>query len=279
MNTDIAIVVVRRVTQRSRMPGFAITLWLCFPLAFTTVYSQPEQNQEDQVSGVRIESRAEEVMRSMSEYLANMKEFGMSVEETVDEFLDGGLRVQLSNSRRFGVRRPNKLAGVVHGDTDQRSVWYDGETIILLDNVHNVYGLLSDLPATIDETLDHLAETYDVILPVADLLYSDVYKAVLPGIQTGTYAGLHHVSGKKCHHLVFTHDVVDWQIWVEAGLKPIPRKLVITYKLEEGHPQYQALITEWKEMNIPDEVFDFKNSTKAEKVDLTPNTKNSPQPK
>ena len=252
MNTDIALVVARHLTLRSRMLGVAITIVLCFPLVFTSVLCQPEQNQEDQAAGVRIESRPKEVMRSMSDYLASVKEFGMSVEETVDEFLDGGLRIQLSSIRRFGVQRPNKLVGVVQGDTNQRSVWYDGEKITLLDNVHNVYGVLNNMPATLDENLDHLAETYDVILPVADLLYSDVYKAVLPGVQTGTYAGLHHVSGKKCHHLVFTHDVVDWQIWVDAGLRPIPRKLVITYKLEEGHPQYQALITEWKEISIPD---------------------------
>ena len=246
------------------------SLRLCLLLVLTSATAQAEQETEARSSTVTIDPRAEEVLRSMSAYLGGVREFGMSVEETVDEFLDGGLRVQLSNLRRFGVRRPNRLAGDVQGDTEQRSVWYDGEKITLLDKVHNVYGVLSGVPATIDETLDYLAVTYDVILPVADLLYSDVFKALLPGVRTGTYAGLHSVRGAGCHHLVFTQDTVDWQIWIDAGSKPIPRKLVITYKLEEGHPQFQAVVTEWKEMSLPDEVFQFRNTTAAEKIDIAP---------
>ena len=136
--------------------------------------------------------------------------------------------------------------------------------------VATTYGVLEGVPATIDATLDHLAENYDLVLPVADLLYSDVFQAVQPGIRTGTYAGLHYVGSRKCHHLVFTHEAVDWQIWIDAGAKPVPRKLVITYKLEDGHPQYQAVITEWREMSLPDEVFQFKNTTSAKETDLLP---------
>ncbi len=240
-------------------------VWLLlFPL------SVPAQGEEKGETTAQIDAPAREALRSMSDYLGSVQEFAMSVEETVDEFLDGGLRVQLSNVRRFGVRRPDRLAGDVRGDTDRRSVWYDGKTITLFDKVHNVYGVLQGVPATIDATLDYLAETFDVVLPVADLLFSDVFTAVQPGIRTGTYAGLHYVGSRKCHHLVFTHDAVDWQLWIDAGSKPIPRKLVITYKLEDGHPQYQAVITEWKAMSLPDEVFQFKNTTSAGKMDLLP---------
>ncbi len=206
----------------------------------------------------------------MSDYLGSVQEFAVSVEETVDEFIDGGLRVQFSNVRKVGVRRPNRLASDVHGDTERRSLWYDGTKITLFHKVHNVYGVLEGVPETIDATLDHLAETYDLVLPAADLLYSDVFQALQPGIRTGTYAGLHYVGSRKCHHLVFTHEAIDWQIWIDAAAKPIPRKLVITYKLEEGHPQYQAVITDWKETSLPDEVFQFKNTTSADKIDLLP---------
>ena len=77
----------------------------------------------------------------------------MSVEETLDEFIDGGLRVQLSNVRKFGVRRPNRLAGDVQGDTDRRSVWYEGEDYwdVKFDLTRHQAGLMSYRIAVWDE--------------------------------------------------------------------------------------------------------------------------------
>ena len=53
----------------------------------------------------------------MSDYLGSVPEFAMIVEETVDEFIDGGLRVQLSNVHKFGVRRPNRLLSRIKSES------------------------------------------------------------------------------------------------------------------------------------------------------------------
>jgi hypothetical protein len=36
------------------------------------------------------------------------------------------------------------------------------------------------------------------------------------------------VDGVECEHLAFRNRETDWQIWIEVGAKPIPRKYVIT---------------------------------------------------
>lgn len=38
----------------------------------------------------------------------------------------------------------------------------------------------------------------------------------------------------------------DWQLWVEVGEKPIPRKLVITSKTLNSAPQYTLRVKSWK---------------------------------
>jgi hypothetical protein len=38
------------------------------------------------------------------------------------------------------------------------------------------------------------------------------------------------VIGVECDHLAFRNADTDWQIWIESGAKPIPRKYVITSK-------------------------------------------------
>ncbi|MEE8583810.1 MAG: DUF2092 domain-containing protein, partial [Acidobacteriota bacterium] len=155
------------------------------------------------------------------------------------------------------------------GDLVNRSAWYDGKRMTLLDRRHNVYAQI-DAPPSIDATIELLVSRFDVILPLADLIYSHPYQEVIGQVESGFYAGMHQAGSFKCHHLAFRQEFVDWQIWIEAGAKPIPRKLLITFKLEEGQPQYQALITDWKEpLQMPDEAFLFKAPSGAQRVEMT----------
>ena len=59
----------------------------------------------------------------------------------------------------------------------------------------------------------------------------------------------------------------DWQIWIEAGARPIPRKYVITSKGVAAAPQYTLRIKEWKTDVAPD-AFAFKPAQGSKKVAL-----------
>ena len=39
---------------------------------------------------------------------------------------------------------------------------------------------------------------------------------------------------------------MDWQIWIEKGDRPLPRKMVINYKSEPQSPQYMATLSAWE---------------------------------
>ena len=49
-----------------------------------------------------------------------------------------------------------------------------------------------------------------------------------------------------CEHLAFRNFDTDWQLWVEAGATPFPRKMVITSKTVNGAPQYTVRVKSWK---------------------------------
>ncbi len=83
------------------------------------------------------------------------------------------------------------------------------------------------------------------MLPLADLLYSDPYAVLMAGVTYGRYLGIHQAAGVACHHLAFSQATIEWQIWIDAGDKPLPRKLVISYVQEPGEPQYSAVIRRW----------------------------------
>jgi hypothetical protein len=214
-----------------------------------------------------VEPRAEQELKKMGEFLAKLSHFALEAEETFDEIPDGQLRRQLTNVRRVAVERPNHLAADVTGDTLNRASWYDGHTATVLDKEHDVYATI-DAPATIDATLDKLQDEYGVVLPLADILYSDPYAVLMAGVTYGRYLGIHLAAGVPCHHLAFSQETIEWQIWIDAGGTPLPRKLVISYVDEPGEPQYSVVIRRWNlEAPVPAGLFTFVAPQGARKVD------------
>jgi len=106
-------------------------------------------------------------------------------------------------------------------------------------------------------------------MPLEDLVVSDPYQNVIHRISSGTDIGPVTVLGVPCEHLAFSLEKVDWQIWIEQGTVPVPRKIVITYKDEEGSPEYTAILSHWDfQTQLPDAVFSFEPAKDVTKIDV-----------
>jgi hypothetical protein len=205
----------------------------------------------------QVEVRADALMKEMSALLAKTPRLALEAEETLDEVYAGAPRIQLTNVRRAAIQRPSRFASDATGDTLNRSSWYDGKTITALEKEDNTY-LTVEMPATIDAVLDKLADEYGIVVPLSDFLYSDPYSILMEGVVYGEYRGIHQAAGVPCHHLAFSQEDIDWQIWIDAGAQPLPRKIVITYAEEPGAPQYTAVIKRWSlDPKFTEELFHF----------------------
>ena len=106
-------------------------------------------------------------------------------------------------------------------------------------------------------------------MPLGDFLYADVYARLMGDVQRGVYLGIHDAVGVPCHHLSFEQATIDWQIWIDAGSEPLPRKLVITYKTEDEVPQYAVTIRKWNlHATLPDALFAFSPPEGATRVEV-----------
>jgi hypothetical protein len=78
------------------------------------------------------------------------------------------------------------------------------------------------------------------------------------------------IDGIECEHLAFRNADVDWQIWIQLGARPIPRKYVITSKMVTGAPQYTLRIKDWKtDAPVAADAFVFKNAAGMTKVEIS----------
>ena len=119
--------------------------------------------------------------------------------------------------------------------------------------------------------MDLVFDEYGFTIPIADFVYSDPYGILTEYVETGVWLGRHVVDGTPCHHLAFTQESIDWQIWIEDGPHPVPRKLVITYKDEPLAPQYTARLSQWDfQPQASDSWFKFQPPVGADEIEFLP---------
>jgi hypothetical protein len=215
-----------------------------------------------------IDRRAQELVRQMSDRLSHVTALAIEAEEVYDEVPADAPRRQLTSVRRVAMRRPDRLVGDASGDALNRSFWYDGQTFSALDREQNVWAS-GAVPPTIDEALDWVFDQTGTVIPLADFLYANVYDRLMGKVQRGVYLGIHEAAGVPCYHLSFEQATIDWQIWIDAGPDPLPRKLVISYKTEDEVPQYAVTIPKWNvEAKVPETLFRFAPPEGAKRVEV-----------
>ncbi len=215
-----------------------------------------------------IDPSADKFLKRMGDYLAQAPFFSVNAEIWQDVQLGSGQQVQAGRTVDLQVRRPDRLHAEVRSTRRNRGLFYDGKSITLLNRVQNFYGSIP-APASLDQALDTASERFGIAMPLEDLVVSDPYQSAMQKIVSGRDIGPVTVLGTPCEHLAFSLGAVDWQIWIEDGMKPVPRKIVITYKDEEGTPEYTAIFSHWDfQTKLPDFLFTFEPPAGASKIDV-----------
>ena len=215
-----------------------------------------------------IDPAADKLLKRMGDYLAQAPFFSVNGEVWQDVELGSGQRIQAGRTIELQVRRPDRFHAEVHSTRRNRALFYDGKSIALFNRVQNFYGSIP-APASLDQALDTAIERFGIAMPLEDLIVSDPYQSAMQKVVSGRDIGPVTVLGVPCEHLAFSLGTVDWQIWIEDGAKPVPRKVVITYNDEEGSPEYTAILSNWDfQTKLPDFLFSFETPSGASKIDV-----------
>lgn len=218
--------------------------------------------------GHGIDPEANGILKEMGTTLANAGRFSFDVRTTVDEELGGGAMVQRAGRGSVRVSRPDRIFATKRGDRGNRDFWYEGSNLTIFDRDKKIYASVK-APSTIDKMLDFAIDEYDLAIPLADILFSDPYRVLVENVESGEYVGVHKVGGRPCHHLAFHQELIDWQIWIDEGKIPLPRKVIITYLDSPERPQYEARFSAWDlSPKFTKGFFEFTPPPGAERVDM-----------
>lgn len=225
-----------------------------------------------------VDAKAVEMVRAMSATLAAAKAFNVHTEIVWDEVMHSGRKLQFAAAVDAAGRRPDGLAVEYLSDLGGKKLWYDGKTFTLLDLVKDVYAT-APAPPTTSAFLAAVEAKQNVSFPLADFLAEDPAARLLSDVRSAFFVGPGDVDGTTCHHLAFSTSTLDWQIWIDAGEKPLPCKVVITYRQRPSAPNFSAVFSEWEfPRSISDETFTPDLPDEAHQIDFVA-ARNAPEDK
>jgi len=220
--------------------------------------------------GVGVDPDAASILKRMTDYTGSLQRFELETSTSLEVVLHSGQKIQLLSSARLTVQRPDKLRADRIGDAVNQSFYYDGSRLTLVNPDDGYYASVP-APGTIDAAIDLARDSLDIVAPAGDLVTTDAYQRLMADSTSGFVVGKSFVDGVRCDHLAFRGYGVDWQIWIEDGEQPVPRKYVITTLTLDGAPQFEILISNWTtNPDVSPKRFEFAPSPDSTQIEFLP---------
>jgi len=230
-------------------------------------YAQPPATAQP---SREIDPQADKALRQMSDYISSLRSFRVQSTATDEVVLRSGEKRQQVSQSRITVERPNKVRSDRVGPRGDLVFRYDGKIFSLVGNRTGYYAT-APAPPTIDAAVTALRSRLGLEIPAADLLLIKPYESLMEDTRSGSYVGIEPIEGVATHHLAFRGSEVDWQIWIQDGPQPLPRRFVITSKNEPGQPEFTVELSHWEpQMQVAGNTFTFQPPPGGTRIDFLP---------
>ena len=162
-------------------------------------------------------------LEKMGGYLRSLRAFQVEAVTSTEEVLNNGQKVQFDAVVNTVARMPDRVLIEVHSDRRDRAFVYDGKQFTIFAKRVNFYATVP-APPTVFQLADALDTTYDIELPVADLFRWGGPTSKGAAITSAMVVGPSEIGGITCTQYAFRQEGLDWQLWIQLGDYPLPRK-------------------------------------------------------
>lgn len=182
------------------------------------------------------EVKPEELLRKMADQVCEPQAISCRV-EAIMEINSAMFQNKQEMKTSIRIEKPNRLAVIAEGGPMQMTVVSDGKQLwqCLPTLKRYVVGPaptnLAGLADQQDSSLLSMAGPLGNFIPTSS---EALAKSLLEGVTGSKYLGQENISNEKaaevmCHHLRFMQESLDWDIWIEAGKQPVPRKVTLDF--------------------------------------------------
>ena len=186
------------------------------------------------------------LLKAMAEYLAGMTYFRCTTTNGYETVQANGQKVEFGETREIFLARPNRLrVEEVSSDGVSDLTLFDGRQITAVSAGFNVYAQAPQ-PPSLEDALVYFVRDLRMRAPLALLLSTHVRTDLLELAKNVDYVERTKVGRKDAHHIAAQSESVDFEFWIADGSKPLPLRVVITYKSAPGQPKFWSDISNWQ---------------------------------
>jgi hypothetical protein len=235
-----------------------------FPTQSTSARTLPAARPESD----DIDPDSMAALTRMGTYLRALKAFQVVATTSRDDVMEDGQQIQLDSEVNFLVRFPDRLRVEVTSAEQHRLYLYNGKTFTVFAERVNYYATVP-APATVGKLTTEVGDKYGLQVPLEDLFYWGTPQSKEKDITSAMDVGASQVGGVTCEHYAFRQPGLDWQVWMQLGDFPLPRKLVLTTLTDDARPQYNSVLSWNLAPSFNEAAFEFDPPSDAHKIDLT----------
>jgi hypothetical protein len=213
------------------------------------------------------DAQAMAVLQRMADFLSQAQGFSVTAEIGFDVVQESGEKLEFGETRRVIIRRPDRARiDITKRDGATSGFIFDGQTIAVFNTREHVYATAAK-PGTLDEAISYFINDLDMRFPLAEIFSTQLAETLRAEVRTAYNVGQEYIMGVACEHLALRGGRADLELWVARGDRPLPCRLVITYKEAEGQPQFWAQFSDWNlSPDVSDAQFVFTPSEGATKI-------------
>ena len=231
----------RKATRLGEISGFLLVSAL---LATGSVAAQ--QAAEPAPATTESQREAAALLQSMADYLAGLESFRCTTTNRYETVQANGQKVEFGETRQISLARPDRLRlEEVASDGVSDLTLFDGKQITVVSAGFNVYAQAPQ-PASLEDALVYFVRDLRMRAPLALLLSTHVSTDLRAMAKNVEYVERTRIDGKDAHHVAAQSESVDFEFWIAEGKKPLPLRVVITYKTAPGQPKFWSDISKWK---------------------------------
>ena len=244
----------------TRMVSLLSMAVVCMLAGFTPVGAQ------DQPAPAGLESPQSYFSR-MADFVSGARQFQVSLKIGYEVVQASGQKIAFRERRRITLARPDHLRVEIEKSSgEQGMVLFDGHKITVHNETHRVYAV-AEKPGRIEDALVYFLKDLKMRMPLALMLSTNFPEEMAKRLVDLAFVEVDVTTEPPWVHLAGRTDQVDFQIWIPRSGNPLPRRIIITYRDEEGQPSFWADFSDWNlAPSISGQVFVFSPPAGTERI-------------
>lgn len=216
-----------------------------------------DKKPEAEAEAPKIDPKVTEVFDRLDAFVAKHEAFRFSLAAQAKAEINERKQEQ-SVHYVMTLQRPNRLSAVVQPGDSGTTVISDGKNAVIYPVDDKKY-VIEEAPAQLKPLMANVGQMPALqlgMLASAALMEKKPSVELLEGVSEGTYVGTEKLAGVECHRLRLQQDadLMDWEIWIEAGERPLIHKIAVDYsrRLKAMGPRGEgikiamdAVMTDW----------------------------------